>query len=195
MTRDPRIDAYIANAEPFAQPLLTHVRERVHAMVPDVKEDIKWRMPAFLKGGALILIVGAFKSHIAVNFWRGKDLAPHDTSGAFGQLGRVSALDELPANFDAMIADAASLADQPAKPRTRKAAPATPSPLHPRFEAALEAAPEAQRHFDAFPPGQRREYADWIAEAKQEQTRDRRIAQAIEWIGEGKRRNWQYERR
>ena len=197
MSWDPRIDDYIAKAQPFAQQILTHVRDRVHSVLPDVKEDIKWRMPAYLVGGKLVLITAAFKEHTALNFWRGQELeSRHDTVGAMGQFGKIKSLEELPsdAELDRLIREAAELAEAGPSPRKPKHEPRPAAEIHPEFAAALDAAPAAKATFDSFPPGQRREYANWISEAKQDATRQKRIATAVEWIGEGKRRNWKYER-
>ena len=197
MSHDRRIDDYIAKAQPFAREILTHVRERVHAVIPDVQEDIKWRMPAYLVGGKLVLITAAFKEHTALNFWRGQELeSRHDTVGAMGQFGKIRSLEELPPNaeLDRLIREAAELAEAGPSPRKPKHEPRPAAEIHPEFAAALEAAPTAKATFESFPPGQRREYADWIAEAKQDATRQKRIATAIDWLGEGKRRNWKYEK-
>ena len=197
MSRNPRIDDYIAKAQPFAQKILTHVRNRVHAVLPDVQEDIKWRMPAYLVGAKLVLITAAFKEHTALNFWRGQELeSRHDTVGAMGQFGKIKSLEELPpdAELDRLIREAAELAEAGPSPRKPKHEPRPAAEIHPEFAAALDAAPTAKATFESFPPGQRREYADWVAEAKQDATRQKRIATAVEWIGEGKRRNWKYER-
>lgn len=197
MSRDPRIDDYIAKAQPFARQILSHVRDRVHAVLPEVQEDIKWRMPAYLVGGKLALITAAFKEHTALNFWRGQELeSRHDTVGAMGQFGKIRSLEELPPNaeLDRLIREAAQLAEAGPSPRKLKHEPRPAAEIHPEFAAALDTAPAAKTTFDAFPPGQRREYVDWIAEAKQDATRQKRIATAIEWLGEGKRRNWKYEK-
>jgi uncharacterized protein YdeI (YjbR/CyaY-like superfamily) len=197
VSRDPRIDDYIAKAQPFAQQILTHVRNRVHAVLPDVQEDIKWRMPAYLVGGKLVLITAAFKEHTALNFWRGQELeSRHDTVGAMGQFGKIKSLEELPsdAELDRLIREAAELAEAGPSPRKPKHEPRPAAEMHPEFAAALDAAPTAKATFESFPPGQRREYADWIAEAKQDATRQKRIATAVEWLSEGKRRNWKYEK-
>jgi uncharacterized protein YdeI (YjbR/CyaY-like superfamily) len=196
MSRDPRVDAYIASAQPFAQDILTHVRNRVHVVLPDVEEAIKWRMPAYLVGGKLVLITAAFKEHTALNFWRGQELeSRHDTVGAMGQFGRITSVGELPsdAELDRLIREAAELASSAPAPRKPKHQPKPASEIHPDFDAALASAPAAKATFDSFPPGQRREYVDWVAEAKQDATRQKRIATAIEWLSEGKRRNWKYE--
>jgi uncharacterized protein YdeI (YjbR/CyaY-like superfamily) len=189
--RDPRVDAYIARAQPFAQPILAKVRERVHAVVPDVDEAMKWSRPAFCRKGRIILGAAAFKQHATVHFWRSQELGFGATGGASGPLARLTDVSDLPPDLDQMIARAAELCEQPpsVKPRQARSLPA----IHPEFAAALDREPGARSVFDAFPPGQQREYLDWVAEAKQESTRDRRIATAVEWLREGKRRNWKYE--
>lgn len=194
MSRDPRIDSYIAKSAPFAQEILGHVRDRVHAVLPDAEESIKWGMPAYLAGGKLLLITAAFKAHTALNFWRGQDLGSnHDTVG-MGQFGKIKSIGELPsdAQLDQLIRDAAALAQTAPAPRKAKA-PKPASEMHPDFANALATTPAAKVHFDGFPPSAQRDYRDWISEAKQDATRARRIATAIEWISEGKRRNWKYE--
>jgi len=192
MSRDPRIDAYIARAQPFARPILEHVRKRVHAVVPDVEEAMKWSHPTYCKGGKIVLGTAAFKEHAAVNFWRGGELGFDAKNGAMGQLGKLTGLDDLPTDLDAMIAKAAELSAAPAK-RKPTHAPKPPPELHPDFAAALAKAPKAKATLDAFPPSCQREYLEWISEAKQDATRHKRIVDAIQWLSEGKRRNWKYE--
>ena len=197
MSRDPRVDAYIAAAQPFARPILDHVRARVHAVLPGVEETLKWRMPAYTQDGAILLITAAFKAHAALNFWRGQDLeSSHATVGAMGQFGKIRSIEELPSDgeFDALIAEAASLAAATPAPRTAKHPPKPPSQIHPDFATALAAAPAASAMLDAFSASARRDYIDWIGEAKQDATRAKRIATAIEWLGEGKKRHWKYEK-
>lgn len=196
MTRDPRVDEFIAAAAPFARPILDHIRDRVHAVVPDAEESIKWRMPAFSKSGSILIVMGAFKNHAALNFWRGKEiLSSHDTVGAMGQFGTLKSLNDLPptSELDRLIADAADRVGKSTK-RVPKAPPAQTAEINPAFAAALATNPAAKATFDGFPPGARREYVDWIADAKQDATRTKRITTAIEWLAEGKRRNWKYER-
>jgi len=196
VSRDARIDSYIAKAQPFAQAILTHVRERVHAVLPDAEESVKWGMPAYLTGGKLVLITAAFKAHAALNFWRGQELdSSHATVGAMGQFGKIKSVADLPsdAELDQLIREAAELAMTAPAPRKAKHAPKPVRDIHPDFAAALGNAPKAKQAFDAFAPSCRREYVDWIAEAKRDETRHKRIATAIEWLAEGKRRNWKYE--
>jgi uncharacterized protein YdeI (YjbR/CyaY-like superfamily) len=193
VSRDPRIDAYIAKAQPFARPILEHVRERVHAAIPNVEEAIKWSHPAYLRNGKIVLGTAAFKEHATVHFWRGQELGLDAKPGAMGQLGRLASIDDLPADFDAMIARAAELADSAPAPRKPKHEPKPAPELHPQFAAALEQAPQAKATLDGFAPSHRREYLEWISEAKQDATRQKRIATALEWLAEGKKRNWKYE--
>lgn len=193
MSRDPRIDAYVAKAQPFARPILEHVRERVHALVPGVEETMKWSHPSFGKDGKIVVQMAAFKEHMAVGFWRAKELGLDTNEDAMGQLGKLKDVDDLPRDFDALIAKAADLtANVPTPPRPKRAPKPMPD-MHPEFAAALADAPKAQAAFDAISPGCRREYLEWIGEAKQDATRQKRIATTIEWVSEGKKRNWKYE--
>jgi uncharacterized protein YdeI (YjbR/CyaY-like superfamily) len=192
VSREPRIDAYIASAQPFARPILERVRERVHAVMPDVEEAMKWSHPTYLKNGKIVLGTAAFKEHAAVNFWRGSELGLSRSGEAMGQLGKLTSVADLPKDLDAMIAKAADVSVAPAPAKAKKAPKPMPD-LHPDFAAALDKAPRAKATMDAFPPSCRREYLEWVAEAKQDATRQKRIASAIEWLSEGKRRNWKYE--
>lgn len=197
MTRDLRIDAYIANAQPFAQAILERVRERVHAVVPSIEETIKWSMPAYLLDGKILVITAAFKAHAALNFWRGQELRDAAANGdAMGQFGKLKSVDDLPgdAELDRLIREAAELAKKAPVLRTPKHEPKPPPEMHPEFVSALGNAAKAKATFDGFPPSAQRDYLEWISEAKQDATRAKRIATAIEWLSEGKRRHWKYEK-
>jgi len=196
VSRDPRIDAYIAKAQPFSQPILEHVRTRVHAVLPDVEETVKWSMPAYTLGGKIVLITAAFKAHLALNFWRGQELRGDGANAdAMGQFGKIKSLADLPPDkeLDRLIREAAELAKSAPAPRKTKHAPKPAPGLHPEFAAALAKAPQAKAVLDSFPPSAQRDYFEWIADAKQDATRQKRIATAIEWLGEGKRRHWKYQ--
>ncbi len=196
MSRDPRVDAYIANAQPFAQPILKKVRERVHAAAPEAEETIKWRAPGFTVDGKILLMMAAFKEHAALNFWRGPELGDgQPKAGAMGQFGRLTSVADLPPDkdLDSLIREAAALARTAPAPRKTKHAPKPAPEMHPEFAAALEKAPKAKAALAAFSPSAQREYLEWVAEAKQDSTRAKRIAAAVEWLNEGKRRNWKYE--
>jgi uncharacterized protein YdeI (YjbR/CyaY-like superfamily) len=196
LSRDPRIDAYIAKAQPFARPILEKVRERVHVVLPEVEEAIKWSMPAYTLGGKIVAITAAFKAHAALNFWRGQDLGGNDANAdAMGQFGRLKLVEDLPrdAVLDRLIREAAELAKSAPARRKAKDEPKPAVVMHPDFAAALDKSPKAKGILDRFPPSAQRDYLEWIAEAKQDATRQKRIATAIEWLSEGKRRNWKYE--
>ena len=142
-------------------------------------------------------MMAAFKAHAALNFWRGQELgdgAPK--AGAMGQFGKLTSVDDLPpdAELDNLIAEAAALACTTHAPRKVKHEPKPAAPLHPDFAAALESNPAAKATLESFSPSARRDYLDWIAEAKQEATRAKRIATAVEWLSEGKKRHWKYEK-
>ena len=194
MSRDPRIDDYIGKAAPFARPILEQVRERVHAAVPDVEETLKWGMPSFTLGGKILIGMAAFKAHAAINFWRGQELGIEGKHDAMGQLGKLTSVSDLPSPeaLDGLIRQAAALAGTAPAPRKVKHEKAA-STLHPEFARALEHNPLAKAALEGFPPSARREYLDWIAEAKQDSTRAKRIADAVEWLSEGKRRHWKYQ--
>ena len=196
MTSDPRIDDYIARKAPFARPILEKIRERVHAAVPEAEETMKWSAPSFTLDGKILIVMAAFKEHCALNFWRGQELrSSHDIVGAMGQFGKIKSVDELPsdAELDRLIREAAELAKSTPAPRKAKHAPKPQPELHPEFAAALSKAPKAKSALERFPPSAQRDSFEWIAEAKQDATRQKRIATAIDWLSEGKRRHWKYQ--
>jgi uncharacterized protein YdeI (YjbR/CyaY-like superfamily) len=196
VSRDPRVDAYIARAAPFARPIFERVRGQVHSAVPEVVETLKWNAPAFTLDGKILLIMAAFKQHAALNFWRGQEIGDGSPkAGAMGQFGRLTSVDELPSDEDlaALIREAAQLSKSAPAPRKAKHAPKTASAMHPEFASALATAPVAKAALDGFPPSARRDYLEWVADAKQDATRQKRIATAIEWLSEGKRRHWKYQ--
>ena len=196
--RDPRVDAYIAKSAGFAQPILTEIREAVHASCPDVEEEMKWSFPHFVYKGVLCSMA-AFTQHAAFGFWKGSlVLGRGKNADAMGQFGRITKRSDLPSKniLAGYIRKAAALNEQGVKvPRApRRAAPKivkVPGDL----AAALKRNKKAQAGFDGLSPGHKREYIDWITEAKSDETRRRRLAQAIEWMAEGKSRNWKYERK
>lgn len=206
-----RVDAYIAAAQAFAQPILTRLREDVHAACPEAAEAIKWSMPFFVYGGRNLAHMAAFKAHCAFGFELGRAVVDLGREAqAMGQFGRITKLEDLPsrAELRRLVRKAAALIDagqraprapHSAKPgngeahATAKGAVRVP-PLPPAFAEALAHDIGARRFFDTLAPSHRRDYVAWIAEAKRDQTRLRRVAQALAWLAEGKRRNWQYER-
>ncbi|OYU15618.1 MAG: hypothetical protein CFE37_04645 [Alphaproteobacteria bacterium PA4] len=193
MAEDARITAYIERAAPFAQPLLRHIRQLVHAAVPDAGETIKWGMPFFDFQGRPLAMMAAFKAHAGFGIFDGTPM-PKNGDG-MGQFGKLTAVTDLPAaaELTRRLAAAAALiaAGQPSmRPR---AAPRPALAMPDDLALALAGSPDAAAHFRAFPPGAQREYVEWVLEAKQPATRARRIATTVEWSAAGKRRNWKYE--
>jgi uncharacterized protein YdeI (YjbR/CyaY-like superfamily) len=198
MKTDPRVDAYIAKSGAFAQPILRHLRALVHEACPAVEETIKWGMPSFTYHG-IICGMAAFKAHCAFGFWR-KGLTEEiartgiKAEQAMGSLGRITGLKDLPGDKAMLgyIRKAAKLneAGGPARPKP-KPKPALPIPAD--LAGALKKSAKAAKVFAEFSPGARRDYIEWITEAKRTETRQARLATAISWIATGKRRNWKYE--
>lgn len=197
MTRDPRIDAYIERAAPFAQPILIHLRELVHEACPQVEESVKWGMPSFSHAGGILCTMAAFKQHASFGFWKHALVIgggePRDGMGSYGKLVSIKGLPPK-RTLLVHIRKAIKLNEDGVKvPAARKAAPKPPADLPDDLAEALARNKAAKTTFDAFPPGCKREYIVWIAEAKREETRAKRLAQAVEWMAAGKRRNWKYE--
>ena len=202
---DPRVDAYIESAPAFARPLLERIRKAFHKGCPKVVETIKWGNPAFEHEG-LLGSMGAFKKHVTYGFWRGKDL--EDPEGLFKAVGgssmcasKPATLKELPtqAVLAGYVKRAAALNEALAAGTQSKGVTAKPKqrPAHRApadLVAALKTNARAKATYDAFAPSHKREYVEWITEAKREATRQKRLATTIEWLAEGKRRNWKYER-
>ncbi|NYE60908.1 uncharacterized protein YdeI (YjbR/CyaY-like superfamily) [Duganella sp. 1224] len=197
-TTDPRVDAYIAKSADFAQPILEHLRAVVHATCPDVEETIKWGFPNFMYKG-MMCSMASFKAHCSFGFWKAELLMADDDvkREAMGHFGKLTSIKDLPSKkvLTAYIKQAMKLNDEGVTAPAR-AKPATPRALEipDDLNAALDAVPAARAHFDRFSPSKQRDYAEWLTEAKTEATRTRRREQAIEWIAEGKSRNWKYEK-
>lgn len=196
MSRDARIDAYIARAKPFARPILERLRAAVHAHCPEAEEAIKWGMPHFLYRGAMLCGMAAFKGHASFGFWRGAQVTGASEEGgeAMGQFGRLTSIDDLPddATMGALIGKAMELIDSGVKAPTAKKPRATLA-MPDDFRSALDANAAAAAQFDAFSPSKRRDYIEWVVDAKRAETRAKRIAQSVDWVAEGKARHWKYE--
>lgn len=196
--KDPRIDAYIAKAPEFAKPILTLIRKRVHAACPEVTETIKWGQPHFDYKG-IFAGMGSFKAHAVFGFWKGELIYGKAAAEqeAMGQFGRMTSVKDIPSEkqFSKLIKIAMKLNDEGivapsrAKPKTKKPIKVV---VPPAMAAALRRSPKARAAFDGFPPSGKRDYCEWIAEAKTEETRERRLETAIEWMEEGKPRMWKY---
>ncbi len=198
---DPRIDAYIAKSAGFAKPILKHLRRLVHEACPDTEETLKWSMPAFLHAGKIMAGMAAFKEHCTFGFWHKDMVAVLGSDGdkestAMGSLGRVTSFDDLPSDKKMLgyIKKAAALneSDAPARPRPAKRS-AAPLAVPADLAAALKKSKAAAATFEKFSPSHRKEYIEWITEARRDETRKKRLATTLEWLAEGKSRNWKYE--
>jgi len=193
LPQDPRVDAYIAKAADFARPILTHLRAVVHSTVDGLDETIKWGMPHFVYKGKNLAGFAAFKAHTA--FILHGDGRQGEGMGGYG---KIASRDELPSDAELALAilSAKARIDETGtalKPRAAARTPKQELPIPPAFAAALAANPTAEAAFRNFAPSHRREYIQWISDAKRDETREKRIVQAIEWLNEGKKRNWKYE--
>lgn len=195
--RDARVDAYIAKSADFAKPILQHIREVVHEACPEVEETMKWSVPHFDYKG-MMCGMAAFKQHCTFGFWKGSLVLGEDNKdvdGA-GQFGRLEKVSDLPPKKVLMtyIRKAKRLNDEGVKtPRmtARKKRPELEMPAD--LRSALNKNKKAQAVFNQFSPSHRREYIEWIIEAKTDATRDKRLTTALEWMSEGKSRNWKYQ--
>lgn len=197
-TTDPRVDAYIANAQPFARPILERLRALVHETCPEVEETIKWSSPFFLYRG-LFCHMAAFRQHCAFGFWKWKQVVGADgDDGAMGEFGRLATLSDLPPKkvLTGYLRKAMALneAGVPAATHDRRTSRKPPLAVPADLTAALQRDAKARATFDAFSPSHRREYVEWIVEARREETRAKRLATTLEWLAEGKPRNWKYQR-
>jgi uncharacterized protein YdeI (YjbR/CyaY-like superfamily) len=196
--RDPRVDAYIAKSADFAKPILNHLRKLVHAACPEVEETLKWSMPHFLHKG-ILCSMAAFKQHCTFGFWKrqlifenGKGAAEEE---AHGQFGRLTSVADLPADKvligcikkAVQLNDAGVKSPSPARPKAR-----TELVIPPELTAALKKNKKALSAFEQFSYSHKKEYVQWITEAKREATRKQRLATTVEWLAEGKPRHWKY---
>jgi uncharacterized protein YdeI (YjbR/CyaY-like superfamily) len=201
--KNPAVDAYIAKSADFARPILRHLRALMHKADPKVTETLKWGVPHFEHAG-IVAGMAAFKQHVAFGFWSeklireklGSDAERMFPKGAERGMGgrKIRALGELPP--DALIVRAAKAAvalneagERPVRIRKPKPPPKAP----PDLAAALRKNAKARATFEKLSPGKQREYVEWLVEAKQASTRERRLAQAVQWLAAGKPRYWKYQ--
>ncbi len=199
---NPKIDAYIEKAAPFAKPVLEHLRGLVHKACPDVEEAMKWSMPFFVYKGQILANMAAFKAHCSFGLW-GKEIVEAMrkdgllVEGGMGSLGKIASVKDLPKDAallgylrQAVVFGKVGSKTFP-KRGVKAAKPEVEVPA--ALAAALKKNKTAAKVFAEFSPSCKREYVDWIADAKREETRDKRVAQAVEWMAEGKQRNWKYQ--
>jgi uncharacterized protein YdeI (YjbR/CyaY-like superfamily) len=202
----PKVDLYLAKVRPFAQPIMWHLRDLVHKGCPEVEETIKWSRPFFEYRGVILCNMSAFKEHCSFGFW-GEEIgavlreANAVQDGSMGTLGRITSVKDLPSSKQMLdwLRQSVAFVDSgnytsPIAARNKVVKAPTPALETPtEFTKALKTSKKASAAFTAFSPSCKREYIEWIADAKRPETRDKRIAQALEWIAEGKQRNWKYQ--
>jgi uncharacterized protein YdeI (YjbR/CyaY-like superfamily) len=195
MKTDPRVDAYIERQAAFAQPILRHLRDMVHTACPEGEETLKWSHPSFMYKGKILAGFAAFKAHATFGYWNDSMLSEDAKNrSAMGQFGRLTSVDDLPPK-DTLVdltRQSMALIEAGVKP-PRATAKKPPFTVPQDLRAAIDAVAAAKATFDAFPPSCQREYVEWVSEAKRDETRAKRLAQTVEWLAEGKRRNWKYE--
>jgi|ERR1043165_8777327 uncharacterized protein YdeI (YjbR/CyaY-like superfamily) len=198
---DPRIDLYIAKSADFAQPLLAHLRKLVHATCPGVTETIKWGFPHFEYKGSILASMASFKNYCSFSFWKATIMDdPHQilkTVGktSMGHFGQMTGMEDLPGDkiIKAYIKEAMRLNEEGTKiPAVKKRTVKKPAVPPPYFLTALKKHKKALTTFESFSDSNKRDYIEWLEEAKTEATRDKRLATSIEWLSEGKARHWKY---
>jgi uncharacterized protein YdeI (YjbR/CyaY-like superfamily) len=203
-SRDARVDAYIGKARPFAQPVLIHIRELMHKAAPDLNETVKWGMPFFELNGVILGNMAAFKEHCSLGLWGPEMAAILGNDGAksneaMGTFGRIASVKDLPAErvllgyFKQAAGFVTSGERTTSLVRKPKKAVKAPAEIPAELAAALKKNKLAAKVFEGFSPSCKREYVDWVVEAKRDETKMKRVAQAVEWMAEGKSRNWKYE--
>jgi hypothetical protein len=197
-SRDPRVDAYIKKAAPFAQPILVHLRDVVHRACPDVVEGTKWSSPHFDYKG-IFCSMAAFKAHCMFGFWKHALIEARLSSAdrqALVQVGRMTSVDDLPDDraLVRIIQTAATLNDDGIKVTRAPAKTKPPLKVPTYFITAVKKNKKALAAFSEFSPSHKREYVEWVTEAKTDDTRVRRLSTAVAWMAEGKSRHWKYER-
>jgi uncharacterized protein YdeI (YjbR/CyaY-like superfamily) len=197
VTKDPRVDAYIAKSAEFARPILKELRALVHEACPDVVETLKWSAPSFEYKG-MMCGFAAFKAHAMFGFWKHElvvDAHDFKSKEAMGSFGRITSMDDLPSKalLKRYVKKAMKLNEDGVKVvRQKTTKDKKPVTMPKELAAGLARNKKAKATFEAFSPSHRREYMEWIGEAKGEDTRARRLEQALAWMAEGKPRNWKY---
>jgi uncharacterized protein YdeI (YjbR/CyaY-like superfamily) len=199
---DSRVDAYIEKAAPFAKPVLLKLRKLIFLACPDVKETIKWSFPNYVVHGSVFCSMASFKEHCAFGFWKASLLSDPEgilqvkNKNAMGHLDRIGSVKDLPADriLVAYLKEAVLLNKNKIKVARPKAAPKKELPVPNGLAVALKKNKKASAFFEEFSPSARREYIEWITEAKTEETLNKRLATTIEWLAEGKSRHWKYKK-
>jgi uncharacterized protein YdeI (YjbR/CyaY-like superfamily) len=199
---DPRVDAYIEKAAPFARPILLKLRKLIFQACPEAMEMIKWSFPNYEVHDSMLCNMAAFKEHCSFGFWKAallkdpEDILHLAERNAMGHFDKITTLKDLPADriLIAYLKEAALLNKNNIKLKRPKTGPKKELPLPRALSASLKKNKKASAVFEAFSPSNRREYIEWINEAKTEETQNKRLVTAIGWLEEGKSRNWKYKK-
>lgn len=201
---NPQFDSYIERSADFAQPILNHLRKLVHEACPMVEEKMKWSFPNFEYKGSILCSMAAFKQHCTFGFWLGgvmddpEQVLTQIGETAMGQFGRIKSLEDLP-NDEIIIRyihEAMRLTDEGVKPPKSEIAKEKVDLVIPtELKEALKGNDKARATFEYFSPSKRKEYIEWVNEAKTSATKEKRLATTIEWLEEGRSKNWKYERK
>jgi hypothetical protein len=194
-TKDKRVDAYIAKAAPFAQPILKHLRALLHEAVPQVEETMKWNTPHFLHQG-MMCGTPAFKEHCHLGFWKGELIFAKAAEGTREKLRQITSLADLPSDnvLRGYFKQAAALNEAGVKPSTPKRSAKKKELVVPEFFLTqLRKNKKALAAFEAYSYSHKKEYVEWVAEAKREETRQKRMETTLKWLIEGKPRHWKYQ--
>jgi len=191
--KDPRVDDYIKRAEPFARPILKHLRKIVHVGCPDVEETIKWQSPFFERKG-IICFMAAFKQHCVFGFWKGSLIFGGKHKGAMRQFGQIRSMDDLPNDKQLIgfVRKAVQLNEAGVKRSRPRLRAKQKVRVPPDLNVALQKNSKARKTFENFSYSHKKEYVDWITDAKRDETRGRRLETAIQWLSQGKPQNWKY---
>jgi uncharacterized protein YdeI (YjbR/CyaY-like superfamily) len=198
--KDKRIDAYIGKAADFAQPILREIRAIIHQGCPDVEETMKWSMPFFMYKDDMLCNMAAFKQHCALGFWKASliiDKKENKSVEAMGQFGRITSMKDLPAKGVLLdyVKEAKRLNDEGIKKASKpKTAVKKELEVPSYFMAAVKKNKKSLATFEGFPYSHKKEYVEWVTEAKTDETRERRLQTTVEWLAAGKSRNWKYEK-
>lgn len=202
MVKSVQVDQYILKSPDFAQIILDHIRFLVHSACPDIQEQIKWGFPNFIYKGKILCHMAAYKQHCSFGFWNSEHLEDQHQilqkigKTSMGQIGRIESIEQFPDGdivFD-LLKSAMHQIDSGIVPKKSSKA-SKPVDLPEILISALNQAPEAKAHFERFTASQKREYIDWIKDAKADATKERRLQTIIEWVSEGKTRQWKYQKK
>lgn len=202
--KDRRVDKYIQDCEPFARPILTHLRKNILQACPEGEETLKWGMPHLIYRGSILCGFAGFKQHCALGFWQGREVVGGEKTEGAGHFGKITSLKDLPSPkaLAGFVRKGMKLIEARGAGKKKASARAAPKRIPKRQSGLLRTPPDLMRAlraskkalatFEAFSSSCKREYVEWIIDAKTEETRDRRVEQAVDWMSEGKKRNWKY---